>query len=64
MRERVRLPGYEIAYLEMYNEEYVLYLLAVPGHVGPTMVRYPGSHVNGSVGTQVDFLVITAQNRL
>lgn len=74
LRERVRLLGHETAYLAMHNEEYGVfriqgdlpetgaYLLAVPGHVGPTTVHYPGSHVVDAEGRQVDFFEHTARD--
>jgi D-serine deaminase-like pyridoxal phosphate-dependent protein len=40
------------------------YLLAVPGHIGPTTIRYPGSHVIDSAGSVVDFYVHTARDRM
>jgi len=74
--ERARLLGYESAHLAMQNEEYGVfrmqddlpeigtYLLAVPGHIGPTTVRYPGAHVIDTEGQQVDFYVHTARDRI
>ncbi len=72
---RVRLLGHEAATLVMHNEEYGVfrvpggvpdigdYLLAEPGHIGPTTVRYPGSHVVDSEGFVVDFYEHTARDR-
>jgi len=40
------------------------YLLAVPGHICPTTIRYPGSHVIDAKGEVVDFYVHTARDRL
>ncbi len=73
---RVRLLGREAATLVMHNEEYGVfraggdipaigeYLLAVPGHIGPTTVRYPGSYVVDSAGAVVDYYDHTARDRL
>ncbi len=73
---RVRLPGHEAATLVTHSEEYGVfhvpgevpnigeYLLAVPGHIGPTTVRYPGSHVLDSEGAVVDFYEHTARDRM
>lgn len=75
LRERVRLLGHETAYLSMHNEEYGVfrmhgdlpetgaYLLAAPGHVGPTTPRFSGSHVVDAEGRQVDFFEHTARDR-
>lgn len=75
IEDRARLVGYESAKLVMHNEEYGVfrssgelpdigdYLLALPGHVGPTTVRYPGSHVIDSAGVVVDFVLHTARDR-
>lgn len=72
---RVRLLGRETATLVMHNEEYGVfrdsgnmpaigeYLLAVPGHIGPTTVRYPGSYVVDSLGAVVDYYEHTARDR-
>ena len=40
------------------------YLLAAPGHICPTTIRYPGIHVVGSSGNVVDYCVHTARDRL
>jgi D-serine deaminase-like pyridoxal phosphate-dependent protein len=40
------------------------YLLAVPGHICPTTIRYPGIHVVDSSGNVVDYYVHTARDRL
>jgi D-serine deaminase-like pyridoxal phosphate-dependent protein len=75
MNERARLLGYKTAELVLHNEEYGVfrtpgelpgigeYLLAVPGHVGPTTVRYPGSHVIDSGGSVIDYFEHTARDR-
>jgi|APFre7841882724_1041349.scaffolds.fasta_scaffold42710_2 D-serine deaminase-like pyridoxal phosphate-dependent protein len=73
---RARLLGHETATLVMHSEEYGVfrvagdvpaigtYLLAEPGHIGPTTVRYPGSYVVDSEGSVVDFLEHTARDRV
>jgi len=38
--------------------------LAVPGHICPTTIRYPGIHVVDSSGNVVDYYVHTARDRL
>lgn len=75
IEERLRLLGQETATLVMHNEEYGVfrssaglpaigtYLLAVPGHVGPTTVRYPGSHVIDSAGGVIEYLPHSARDR-
>jgi len=72
---RVRLLSHEAAVLVMHSEEYGVfrvpggvpaigdYLLAEPGHIGPTTVRYPGSHVVDAEGTVIDFQEHTARDR-
>jgi D-serine deaminase-like pyridoxal phosphate-dependent protein len=73
---RARLLGHEAATLVMHNEEYGVfhvpgdipdigeYLLAVPGHIGPTTVRYPGSYVVDAEGAVVDFYEHTSRDRV
>jgi D-serine deaminase-like pyridoxal phosphate-dependent protein len=39
------------------------YLLAVPGHICPTTIRYPGSHVIDAAGEVVDYFLHTARDR-
>jgi len=75
IKARVRLLGHEKAELVMHSEEYGVfrapgkvpnigeYVLAVPGHIGPTTVRYSGSHVIDSAGKVVDFFEHTARDR-
>jgi D-serine deaminase-like pyridoxal phosphate-dependent protein len=72
---RVRLLGREAATLVLHSEEYGVfrfdgglpvigeYLLAVPGHIGPTTVRYPGSYVLDPEGAVVDYYEHTARDR-
>ena len=40
------------------------YLLAVPGHICPTTIRYPGIHVIDAAGEVVDYYWHTARDRL
>ena len=40
------------------------YLLAVPGHICPTTIRYPGIHVMDTAGAVVDYYLHTARDRL
>ncbi len=73
---RARLLGHVTATLVMHNEEYGVfrvagdvpaigtYLLAEPGHIGPTTVRYPGSYVVDSEGAVIDFHEHTARDRV
>ena len=72
---RVRLLGKPDAELRLQNEEHGVfhwpgdlprigaYLLAVPGHVCPTTIRYPGSYLIDPLGEVVDFLPHTARDR-
>ena len=39
------------------------YLLAIPGHVCPTTIRYHGSYVIDAEGAVVDFYPHTARDR-
>lgn len=76
IQERVRVLGHESAELILHNEEYGVfrmpdglpdigdYLLAVPGHIGPTTIHYPGSHVIDAAGSVVDFYEHTARDRM
>jgi D-serine deaminase-like pyridoxal phosphate-dependent protein len=75
IKERACLLGHETAELVLHHEEYGVfripgalpdigeYLLAVPGHIGPTTVHYPGNHVIDSEGNVVDFCEHTARDR-
>lgn len=72
---RVRLLGRDATTLVLHSEEYGVfrteadlpavgeYLLAMPGHIGPTTVRYPGSWVLDSSGAVVDYFEHTARDR-
>jgi len=73
--ERARLVGHEGAQLILQNEEHGVfkwegempqvgdYLLAAPGHVCPTTIRYPGSYVLDGQGEVVDYYPHTARDR-
>jgi D-serine deaminase-like pyridoxal phosphate-dependent protein len=75
MGERASLLGRETAELVMHHEEYGVfrmrsglpgigeYMLAIPGHIGATTVRYPGVHVIDSAGSVVDFFPHSARDR-
>ena len=39
------------------------YLLAVPGHICPTTIRYPGIHVINTAGEAIDYYLHTARDR-
>jgi D-serine deaminase-like pyridoxal phosphate-dependent protein len=74
--ERAYLLGHDSAELVSQSEEHGVfrmsgelpavgdYLLAVPGHICPTTIRYPGSHVINSDGEVVDYYLHTARDRL
>jgi len=73
--ERAVLLGYESAKLVLHSEEHGVfridgelpevgdYLLAVPGHICPTTIRYPGIHVIDAAGEVVDYYLHTARDR-
>jgi D-serine deaminase-like pyridoxal phosphate-dependent protein len=73
--ERACLIGYDAAELIHQSEEHGVfrmpgelppvgdYLLAVPGHICPTTIRYPGSHVINSAGEVIDYYLHTARDR-
>lgn len=73
--ERAFLLGHDTAKLVSQSEEHGVfrvegelphvgdYLLAVPGHICPTTIRYPGSHVIDSAGEVVDYFLHTARDR-
>ena len=75
LEDRARLLDYDDAELASQSEEHGVfrlsgklpeigdYLLAVPGHVCPTTIRYPGAHVLDADGTVVDYFVHTARDR-
>ena len=76
VEERAYLLGQETARLIQQSEEHGVfqisavlprvgdYLLAVPGHVCPTTIRYPGIHVIDSAGEVVGYYQHTALDRL
>jgi D-serine deaminase-like pyridoxal phosphate-dependent protein len=73
--ERACLLGHDTAQLILQDEEHGVfrmpgelpdvgdYLLAVPGHVCPTTIRYPGIHVIDTAGDVVDYYLHTARDR-
>ena len=75
LEERATLLGHETAELVWQSEEHAMfrisgelpgvgeYLLAVPGHICPTTIRYPGSHVIDADGKVVDYFLHTARDR-
>ncbi len=76
VEERAFLLGHETAELISQSEEHGVfripgelprvgdYLLAVPGHICPTTIRYPGFHVIDTAGEAVDYYLHTARDRL
>jgi D-serine deaminase-like pyridoxal phosphate-dependent protein len=74
--ERAFLLGHNTAELVSQSEEHGVfrikgklphvgdYLLAVPGHICPTTIRYPGIHVIDTSGNVVDYYLHTARDRL
>ena len=76
VEERAFLLGHDEAELTAQSEEHgtfrILgelprvgdYLLAVPGHICPTTIRYPGIHVVDDAGEVVDYYWHTARDRL
>ncbi len=75
IEERATLLGHEGAEMLWQSEEHAMfriegelpavgdYLLAVPGHICPTTIRYPGIHVVDSTGKVVDYFLHTARDR-
>jgi D-serine deaminase-like pyridoxal phosphate-dependent protein len=75
LEERAFLLGHDTARLVGQSEEHGMfriegelpavgeYLLAVPGHICPTTIRYPGSHVIDAAGNVVDYYLHTARDR-
>ncbi len=75
LEKRARLLGQEEARLLIQNEEHGVfhwpgavpdvgsYLLAVPGHVCPTAIRYPGSYVINGAGEVIDYYPHTSRDR-
>jgi D-serine deaminase-like pyridoxal phosphate-dependent protein len=76
LEERAYLLGHDTAEFVSQSEEHGVfripgelprvgdYLLAVPGHICPTTIRYPGIHVIDSAGKVVDYYFHTARDRL
>lgn len=76
VENRMRLLQNREAQLVLQNEEHGVfhwpgelpavgsYVLAVPGHVCPTAIRYPGSYVIDADGELVDYYPHTARDRL
>ena len=76
VEERACLLGQDAAELVSQSEEHGVfrikgelprvgdYLLAVPGHVCPTTIHYPGIHVLDTGGEVVDYYLHTARDRL
>lgn len=75
LEERVWLLGHDDAEMVWQSEEHGMfriagdlpqvgdYLLAVPGHICPTTIRYPGIHVIDTAGEVVDYYLHTARDR-
>jgi len=76
VEERAFLLGRDAAQLVSQSEEHGVfripgelprvgdYLLAVPGHICPTTIRYPGIHVIDVAGRVVDHYLHTARDRV
>ncbi len=76
IEDRAYLLGHDAARLVLQAEEHGVfqipgelpsvgdYLLAVPGHICPTTVCYPGIHVVDGGGEVVDYYFHTARDRL
>jgi D-serine deaminase-like pyridoxal phosphate-dependent protein len=76
LEERAYLLGQDTAALVSQSEEHGVfrirgelprvgdYLLALPGHICPTTIRYPGIHVIDTAGNVVDYYLHTARDRL
>ena len=74
-QKRAYLVGHDKAQLVQQSEEHGVfrvpgdlpeigdYLLAAPGHICPTTIRYPGSHVINAHGDVVDYFLHTARDR-
>jgi len=75
LEERATLLGFEMAEMVWQSEEHAMfkipgelpdvgkYLLAVPGHICPTTIRYPGSHVINANGEVVDYFLHSSRDR-
>jgi len=76
LKERAYLLSHDTAELVSQSEEHGVfripgelppvgdYLLAVPGHICPTTIRYPGIHVIDAAGEVVDYYLHTSRDRL
>ena len=76
VEERAYLLGQDAAELVSQSEDHGVfrilgelprvgdYLLAVPGHICPTTIRYPGIHVIDTSGEVVDYYLHSARDRL
>ena len=76
LEERAFLLGHDTAELVSQSEEHGVfriqgelpavgdYMLAVPGHICPTTIRYPGIHVIDTDGKVIDYYLHTARDRL
>lgn len=75
LEKRARILGHHDAVLRLQNEEHGVfhwpgqppavgsYLLAVPGHVCPTAIRYPGAFVVDGEGHVTDYFTHSARDR-
>lgn len=75
LEERAVLLGREDAQMVWQSEEHAMfripgelpdvgdYLLAVPGHICPTTIRYPGIHVVDANGEIVDYFLHNSRDR-
>lgn len=75
LEDRATIVGHESAEMVWQSEEHAMfrvegaspkvgdYLLAIPGHICPTTIRYPGSHVIDAKGAVVDYYLHTARDR-
>jgi D-serine deaminase-like pyridoxal phosphate-dependent protein len=75
LEKRARILGHHDAVLRLQNEEHGVfdwpgqppsvgsYLMAVPGHVCPTAIRYPGAFVVDGEGHVTDYFTHSARDR-
>ena len=75
LEERATLLGHDDAEMVWQSEEHAMfkiggelpavgeYILAVPGHICPTTIRYPGIYVIDTAGDVVDYYEHTARDR-
>ena len=76
IEERAYLLGHDTSELILQSEEHGVfkipgelpqvgdYLLAIPGHICPTTIRYQGIHVINGDGEVIDYYLHTARDRL